>query len=955
MTCNALRGWTKSKLLTPQPAKNLVGPARLGVALFALAIAQPGAGATILVTNTAASGAGSFQQALLTANANPGLDTIAFQINGTAPFLIQPTNALPAITDPVVIDATSQPGYSDTPVVELDGSLTSGSTVGLRFSGGASTLRGIALHGFSLQQIELDSASNKIQGNFIGTDVTGTLARGKGGGSYGLLIKSAGNLIGGTNAGDGNVISGGNDTGIYLLNASSNVVQGNRIGVTAAGTAPLGNLNSGIVLNGGSGNLLGGPLPAARNIVSGNGASGIYLNLATTAGNVIQGNFIGTDLAGSHAVGNLRDGITLVSAPGNLMSSNLISGNGGAGVSLLATSGNQLLGNYIGTDVSGNAALANHTNNVSISGGGWNQVGGTNVGSGNVISGSPQHGITLSGATGTNWIQGNLIGLTAAGTAALSNARDGIAISSGTGNLIGGTVAGARNVISGNLQNGVEFVQLSDTGNQVMGNYIGTDVTGTQPVGNNLAGISIEGCSNLIGGMVAGAGNLISANLQQGIHLWTTNGNVQGNTIQGNLIGLTAAGTSGLGNGVPNNTACAGIGLFAASDNLVGGPGAGAANVISGNNGFGIFLVGDTTTGNSVQGNFIGTDPTGNVGLGNTFSGIYLEQTGSNQLGGSAPGAGNVISGNLGQGIFLTNAAWNVIQGNLIGTKADGASNLGNNLHNIELQAGAHDNVIGGTAAGAGNHLAYASVNSSHLYSGVRVRTGATNDWISGNSIFSNGGLGIDLSPPTGGTASGVNPIVNGETNAVANAANAGQNLPTLSDIYSGTVTRVRGSLNARTNQTYTLQFFASAVGNSSGYGEGQVYLGQTNLTLGSAYSANFAADLPVSVPAGWVVTATATDPNNNTSEFSHWVPAISLPRLQPLLSSSSPVALAWTNSPGAWTNSGSTFELQQTTNLTPPVIWSTATNVPGLVGNFIVVTNLNVNHASVFYRLIAP
>ena len=512
---------------------------------------------------------------------------------------------------------------------------------------------------------------------------------------------------------------------------------------------------------------------------------------------------------------------------------------------------------------------------MSISGGGANQIGGTNAGAGNVISGNALGGIYLTSGTGTNLIQGNLIGLTAAGNSALGNYQDGIEISGGTGNIIGGTVAGARNVISGNLNNGVDIVLVTDSGNLVQGNYIGTDITGSSPFGNNQSGILIEGCSNLIGGTVAGAGNVISGNSQNGIGLVGNNGNATGNIIQGNLIGLTAAGTAALGNCV-SSAAYAGIGISTASANLVGGTAAGAGNVISGNYGEGIFLVGttlsgNTASGNTIQGNFIGTDPTGTVGLGNAYDGIYLQEAATNQIGGAAAGAGNLISADQYEGIFLTNASWNVIQGNLIGTKVDGTNKLANKYHNIDLQTGANNNVIGGAAAGAGNHLAWASVGySSELYCGVRVRTGATNDLISGNAIFSNAALGIDLG------SAGVNPIVACESGVAANAANAGQNFPTLSNVYSGASTLVSGNLNSSTGNTYTLQFFASPVGDPLGYGQGQVYLGQTNLTLGSATcSSNFTAYLPVSVPAGWVVTATATDPNNNTSEFSAWVPVV--------------------------------------------------------------------------------
>jgi len=867
--------------------------AKLWLIMLFLDWAGRGWSQPIQVTTTADSGAGSFRQAILTANNNPsGPNTINFQISGTAPFTIVPLSALPPITAPVVIDATTQPGFAGNPVIELDGASSGSPAIGLQFSAGsaASTLRGMAINRFSAQAVELDSPANTIQGNFIGTDVTGMIQRDNG--ANGIYVKSAGNLIGGTNAGNGNLISAGiissNLAGIYILKVNNNTVQGNLIGVNASGTRAFNSTNCGIILNGGAANLIGGPFPAARNLISGNGLSGILLGGGSAAtGNVIQGNYIGTDISGSNVVGNAYgDGVSLVNAPGNLISSNLISGNGLAGISIQSASGNQVFGNFIGTDVHGNVALTNHNAGVSISGGGGNQIGGTNAGAGNVISGNALGGIFLTGGTASNLIQGNLVGLTAGGNSALGNFLDGIEISGATGNLIGGTSLGAMNVISGNLNNGVDIALVTDHNNLVQGNHIGTDITGRSAVGNHLSGILLQGCSNLIGGTVTGAGNVISGNSQQGIWLVGSNGNATANVIQGNLIGLNAAGTAGLGNGVSSG-ASAGIGISTSCSNLVGGTTAGAGNVISANNGWGIFLLGSTasgnaTSGNTIQGNFIGTDPTGTIGLGNAFAGIDVVLAANNQIGGTATGAGNLISGNSQQGIFLTNASWNVIQGNLIGTKADGTNNLANKLHNVELQAGAANNVIGGAAPGAGNRLAFASVGyagANGAYCGVRVRTGATNDLISGNAIFSNGTnstLGIDLSPTDGGVLFGVNPIVTCENGVAADAANAGQNIPTLSSVYSGAITVVNGNLNSAGGKSYTLQFFASPVGDTSGYGQGQVYLGQTNLTLGSgSCSANFTAYLPVSVPSGWVVTATATDPNNNTSEFSAWVPAV--------------------------------------------------------------------------------
>src|ERR1017187_1338841 len=805
---------------------------RLLLVMLAGGFAVSGRADTFVVTTTANNGPGSFQDAITNANANPGMDTIVFNILGVPPFTITPVNALPQISDPVTINATTQLGYIGKPVIELNGASTTGTTIGLRFGLGSdgSTLRGMAINRFPAQGIDISSAGSiSIQGNFIGTDMTGLLARGNGGGnsSPGIYVKSSGNLIGGTNAGDGNLISGGNYVGIYFQNANSNVVQGNFIGLNSTGLVALGNLNNGILINPGNGNLIGGPFASARNVIAGNAASGVYLNGAS-AGNVIQGNRIGTDTSGSVAIGNATDGITLNGTPGNVICSNLISANGQAGISIVGASatGNRALGNFIGTDVNSLVSLGNNYAGVQISGGGGNQIGGTNTGDGNLISGNTLDGIALAGGTMTNLVLGNLIGVNAAGTSALHNSQNGISINGASANLVGGVVTGARNVISGNSFYGIYIVGVNGnvTGNVVQGNLIGLDVTGSQGIGNIVAGIGMDGAANnLIGGTNTSARNVVSAN---------------GNN-----------GSTGLG---------------------------------------GVFFANAGTSGNQLFGNYIGTDISGTQNLGNYNDGVTLEQSASGNFIGAA-GAGNVISASAVDGIYLTSSTLNVIQGNFIGTKADGVSALGNSTHNVELQADANNNTIGGVTPGAGNSMAWAQ----SVYCGVRVRTGALNNLISGNSIFSNGALGIDLSPTSGGTSAGVNPIVNCESGIAASAANAGQNFPTLASAYSGTGTRVRGTLDAKANKSYALQFFASPSGDSSGYGEGQVYLGQTNLTLGASCSANFTAYLSANVPPSWVVTATATDANNNTSEFSAWIPVIPVPPLQIALSSSNQLSLS--------------------------------------------------------------
>ena len=267
-------------------------------------------------------------------------------------------------------------------------------------------------------------------------------------------------------------------------------------------------------------------------------------------------------------------------------------------VAFSTTTGHVIEGNFLGTDPTGLVASAN-TFGVLIDIGAKNvTVGGTAAASRNVISGNIA-GIGVgngfdNGGSGHH-IEGNFIGTDATGAAALPN---GIGISLHTnvsGSTIGGGTAGARNVISGNTGQGVGVSGFlgdpSTTGNFVMGNYIGTDVTGLAPLGNAGAGISIGGFANTIGGANPGEGNVIAANLGAGIELVGGNGN----TIKGNLIGTDAGGTVALGN--------TGYGLFlAGSDVVVGGPSAGEGNVIT-NNGKGIFVI--NGTGNAIRGNAI--------------------------------------------------------------------------------------------------------------------------------------------------------------------------------------------------------------------------------------------------------------------------------------------------------------------------------------------------------------
>ena len=895
--------------------------------------------ATLTVINANDNGAGSLRQAILDANLDSGLDTIVFQIPGGGVHTIAVLSALPTIAFPVVIDGTSQPGYAGTPVIELNGGSLA-NVDGFRLPAGNSAIRGLAINRFGGAGIhlQLPGGTNFIQGNFIGTDTTGTLNRGNGQSSTqpgGVWVDgSSGNWIGGTDPTNRNLISGNGGAGVYLQNCSGNTVQGNLIGVSLAGTAALGNSNNGISLYNAGGNLIGGTLAAARNVISGNSGSGVYLNGSGTTGNLVQGNYIGTDANGSLAIPNAGDGLTVNGGPANTIggasagAGNLLSGNSQGGVSLNGTgaASNLVQGNYIGTDASGRLALGNLFSGVTLFGGNNNLVGGTTSAARNVISANKLSGAYITTNSVGNLVQGNYIGVDVTGANALGNGVNGISIASASSNIVGGATVGARNIISGNTNHGIEIFNAQATGNLIQGNYVGPGVTGQSALGKQLCGMHIQSPANTIGGVQSGAGNLISGNGQDGIFL--DGATAANNFVQGNFIGTVASGTTGLGNGR------GGVGVSGAPGNTIGGTTSGAGNLISANANAvgqsGIWLFTSGATGNLIQGNKIGTDVTGTLALGNAHEGIYLESAPANTIGGVVAGAGNLISANNTLGIYLVSAPWNVIQGNLVGTKIDGVSGLGNVYHALEC-TNASNNTIGGTNAGAGNRIGF----SQTVYAGVRIRGGSTSDAVLGNAIFSNGGLGIDLGPY------GVNANIPCDTSSGDNML---QNYPLLSQAVTGNGTGIRGALNSRPNATFLLQFFANPACNAQGYGDGQFYLGQTTVVTSNNCNVSFVANLPSSTTGGYVVTATATDSANNTSEFSACVPVTSVPTLQVVAATNHQVKLAWTN-----TTSG--FGLKQTGSLSPPIQWTAVTNIPVVFNGQLVVT-LSAATGSRFYVL---
>ena len=432
-------------------------------------------------------------------------------------------------------------------------------------------------------------------------------------------------------------------------------------------------------------------------------------------------------------------------------------------------------------------------------------------------------------------------------------------------------------------------------GNHVESCFFGTNAAGTlaDSTTANKQGISIlNSPNNVIGGLTPQARNLISGstiepnNSSSGVII--NGAGATGNLVQGNLIGTNAAGTAALGNNIYGVFV-----VFSAANNVIGGTAAGAHNVISGNS-IGVRLAqGIPATlsphDNIVQGNFIGTDVTGNSALPNTQIGAAIEGT-NNTLGGAGANAGNVVSGNSSNGVNVGNfgGTGNTIQGNLIGTKADGLGALGNGGAGVVVNFGATNSAIGGTAATARNVIAFNGGSGvSVLYNDNSISR-STGNAILGNVISSNAKLGIDLSSGFGGD-DGVTPNDDGDADS---GANNFQNYPVLTAASGNTIT---GTLNSTASTTFRIEFFANDAADSSGNGEGQTFLGFVNTTTGANGNTptfNFTAPSNLS---GKFISATATDPGGNTSEFSQTI-AVQAPA-QPSISINNAAPVAEGNS----------------------------------------------------------
>jgi len=521
------------------------------------------------VTNTLDAGPGSLRQAILDANARAGKDTIRFNIGGIGPHTIRPLSPLPTITGSVVIDGYTQPGSSvNTNAfssgnnaglrIEIDGTNAGLTTSGFTLLGGGNTVKGLVINSFGEAAIVLAQAGgNVVEGNYIGTDVSGMFRRDN---MTGVSVEgSPGNRIGGTSAAARNVISGNKDQGVYIERgeASANLVQGNYLGVNAAGNAPLGNKGPGVWISQAPKNTIGGSVSGAGNLIGGCGY-GVTIEGDSATGNLIAGNLIGTNAAGDDSIANTMNGISITSS-GNTVGGtengarNIVSGNSRAGI-YIGQHGNVVQGNFVGTDITGTKAIRNATG-IQINYGRHNIIGGQTPAARNVASGNLQGGIFIGGDS--NVVQGNFVGTDITGTKSIPNDM-GILISWSRGNLIGGRTPAAGNVVSGNRDSGFDLTHPASSGNRLEGNLIGTKVNRTSPLGNGGDGVVVRWGANgtKIGGPTDSAANVIAFNGRNGVLIAadTTGNRITHNSIYGNGgLGINLLGGTEDSKGVTAN------------------------------------------------------------------------------------------------------------------------------------------------------------------------------------------------------------------------------------------------------------------------------------------------------------------------------------------------------------------------------------------------------------------
>ena len=512
-------------------------PALAAVVVVAATVATPAHAATFWVTNVSDVNAGSLRRAIEAAEAQPDHDTIKFDIPGTGAHTITLVAKLPILSEPVTIKGYSQPGSvqatsSDPaePTIEIDASAAGR---GLEIGGDGSEVRGLAIHSAQYQNVMIEGHEIVVAGNHIGTNRTGDETKPASG--CNVLVYGEDNLVGGPRHADRNVIAGSQVE--VCVTDRRNEIANNRIGTSADGRADLG-FAIGLLLT----------RSAPETVVRDNLISGLGIGVEVWGDhNTLLGNRVGTDIDGTAALPN-ESGINVEGGDHNTIGGtgpdegNLISGNAFDGLQLEngdaddepdeeagPAVGNRVLGNLIGTDINGTAPLGNSTTlgvqAVILAGADDSTIGGHQEGAGNVIAANGGDGIDINGDD--NQIFGNAIGTNMSGDLGLGNSGNGIQITAGDRNKIGDAFGASMNTVAYNVQDGV-LIEGSSAENTVVRNLIFANGTSTDDLGIDLAADGVT--DNDIEDADAGPNDLLnyplvtSADAAAGTIAWTLQG-----------------------------------------------------------------------------------------------------------------------------------------------------------------------------------------------------------------------------------------------------------------------------------------------------------------------------------------------------------------------------------------------------------------------------------------------
>lgn len=859
-----------------------------------VSVAPTAPAAIFTVTNTNNSGPGSLSQAISDANNNPGADAIEFNIPGPAR-TISPTSPLPTITTAVTIDGTTQPGFSGQPLIELNGA---NAVIGSGFfvNGGSNcVIRGLAITRFSSDGISLDNSSgHKIEGNYLGLGVSGAAA---GNTLNGIETDfTSGVTIGGTVAAARNVISGNLQYGVSSNGSSGLDVVGNYIGVNIAGAAALGNGFDGVAINN-SLAAVGKITSGARNVISGNGRHGVRV-IGLSGGSTVNGNYIGADASGAADLGNNVDGVSIeFSLSGVSILANTIAFNKANGVAIVTGSGVTVFDNSIHSNVGLGIDLGR--NGVTP-----NDAGDADTGPNGLQNFPVLTSVMSTGMSSGRTVINGALNSRPNTTFSLFFYTNSVCDPSGNGegqNLMDNL----RRDFTTDSNGGVKFTAVFTSGLDP-GQIVTATATGPQGSASEFSRCGIVQTpppafvvdSDGDGGDVQtlddlcddGAGRCtLRAAIEQ------ANATPGPNTINFN-IGVSGPPSIAPMSALPAITGPTTIdgttqpGFSGAPLVELTGAAAGPANGLSITAGGcvikgliinrfasdGILIRGASAAGNTIIGNYIGTSRDGLSAAPNGTSGVdIVGGAGDNTIGGNPTVAGNrnVISGNRGVGVFLqgNNTTGNLVRGNYIGVGADGSTPLGNmpgaspNSNpgfGVLIGFGAKQNTVGGfinSGTAGGNVIAYNANDGVAIVNGSGLDNSDRN-FISANSIHSNGGLGIDLG------SDGVTPNDNDDNDTGPNNLH---NFPILSSVVvAGNNVTIQGQLKSKPG-AYRIEFFHSPSCSSFGNGEGRTFFavdaGNTNGDL----AINRTYNLSSPPPPGSVVTAVASDSSGDTSEFS--------------------------------------------------------------------------------------